>query len=31
MNLGKHVADVVGEDRWMLDVLRSGDPKRLIA
>jgi hypothetical protein len=29
MNLGKHIADVVGEDRWMLDVLRSGDPKRL--
>ena len=29
MNFGKHVADVVGEDRWMLDVLRSGDPKRL--
>ena len=29
MNLGEHVADVVGEDRWMLEVLRSGDSKRL--
>jgi hypothetical protein len=29
MYLGEHVADVVGEDRRMLEVLRSGDSKRL--